>query len=382
MKRQCVWLAIGALGLVVIASLMAAPVLAAPSPAAPAPRAQVTPPPAGSSVVDAQCLECHGRPYLATALPSGQALNLTIDGAAFAGSLHGQAALHCTSCHTDISSYPHPAQAAQNLREVAINNSQACQACHGTEFAKQQDSIHQQALARGNENAATCADCHNPHNTVKPATPRAAIVDTCGQCHSDIAQQYRASVHGAALINDNNPDVPSCLDCHGVHNIASPVTAQFLLNSPQLCASCHTDAQKMAKYGLNTNVLNTYVADFHGTTVTLFEQKSPGQLPNKPLCIDCHGQHNIQSVKAATSPVMQQNLLATCHQCHPNAQGNFPAAWLSHYTPSPSHNTLVFSVDLFYKILIPVVLGGMLIFVLADIWHRLSRRPKTKDVRV
>ena len=30
----------------------------------------------------------------------------------------------------------------------------------------------------------------------------------------------------------------------------------------------------MAKYGLNTNVLNTYVADFHGTTVTLFEQSS------------------------------------------------------------------------------------------------------------
>ena len=31
----------------------------------------------------------------------------------------------------------------------------------------------------------------------------------------------------------------------------------------------------MGKYGISTQVLNTYVADFHGTTVTLFEQVSP-----------------------------------------------------------------------------------------------------------
>ena len=31
----------------------------------------------------------------------------------------------------------------------------------------------------------------------------------------------------------------------------------------------------MDKYGISTQVLNTYVADFHGTTVTLFEKQSP-----------------------------------------------------------------------------------------------------------
>jgi predicted CXXCH cytochrome family protein len=375
MKALARGLAVGTLVLFALLGLAVSRAQAAPPTPTAAPQTLTT---------DAQCLQCHSRPYLSTTLPSGDALNLTIDGAAFVGSLHGQASLHCTSCHTDITSYPHPAQAAENLREVAINFSQACQACHAGEAAKQQDSIHQQALARGNQNAAVCSDCHNPHNTTAPATPRSTIVATCSQCHSDMAQQYSQSVHGAALLTQNNPDVPSCIDCHGVHNIASPVTAKFLLNSPQLCATCHTDAQKMAKYGLNTNVLNTYVADFHGTTVTLFQQKSPDQLPNKPLCIDCHGTHNILSVKDPNSPVIKQNLLTTCQQCHPNATTNFPAAWLSHYTPSANNNTLVFGVSLFYRILIPVVIGGMLVFVLTDLGRRLraAGRRKTKEVTV
>jgi len=372
MKAVARWLAFGALMLVALLGLTTSRVLAAP----PAPTAAPQ-----SLTGDEQCLQCHSRPYLSNELPSGDIENLTIDGGAFTSSLHGQANLHCTSCHTDISSYPHPEQPAQNAREVAINFSQACAACHADEAARQQDSIHQQALAGGNQNAAVCSDCHNPHNTTAPAAPRATIVATCGKCHSDMAQQYSQSVHGAALLTEDNPDVPSCIDCHGVHNIPSPVTTKFLLNSPQLCASCHTDAQKMARYGLNTDVLNTYVADFHGTTVTLFEQKSPDQLPNKPLCIDCHGTHNILSVDNPGSAVVQQNLLVTCQQCHPNATTNFPAAWLSHYTPTAAQNTLVFDVSLFYKILIPVVIGGMLIFVLTDMARHLLGRRKAKETQ-
>jgi len=376
MKAFTRWLAIVTLGVLALLGLSVSRAQAAPPPPTATPALQTL-------TADEQCLQCHSRPYLSTELPSGEALNLTIDGAALASSLHGQAAVHCTSCHTDINSYPHPAQAAQNAREVAINFSQTCTACHANEAAKQQDSIHQQALADGNENAAVCSDCHNPHNTTKPAAPRATIINTCGKCHSDMALQYSQSAHGVALINEDNPDVPSCIDCHGVHNIASPVTAKFLLSSPQLCASCHTDVTKMARYRLNTNVLNTYVADFHGTTVTLFAQKTPDQIPNKPLCIDCHGTHAILSVNAANSPVIQKNLLTTCQQCHPNATTNFPAAWLSHYTPSASNNTLVFGVDLFYKILIPVVIGGMLIFELTDLWRwlRTAGRRKVKEVK-
>lgn len=381
MKSVIRWGLIGMLSVLAVFGLMLSRVHAASGSQTPTPGVPISTPTQPASLINQQCLLCHSRPNLTYQLPSGDSLYLTIDPATFTDSIHGKAALDCVSCHTNITSYPHPPLAAQNLREVAISFSQTCQACHPAEFAKQQDGIHQQALARGNENAAVCSDCHNPHYTSLPAVPRAKIVATCGTCHSGIAQQYSQSVHGTALINDNNPDVPSCIDCHGVHNIPNPLTSQFLLASPQLCANCHTNQQMMAKYNLSTNVMSTYLNDFHGTTVELFSQLSPGQLPNEALCIDCHGTHDIQSTSKLSPSAIEQNLLPSCQRCHPNATINFPGAWLNHETPSSTHAALVYYVTWFYKILIPVVIGGMLIFVLSDFGRRIARKVTAKGGR-
>jgi hypothetical protein len=43
---------------------------------------------------------------------------------------------------------------------------------------------------------------------------------------------------------------------------------------------------------------------------------------------------------------------------------------MSHYEPSPFVFPLVFFVNLFYTIFIPLVLGGMILFVLTDIYRR------------
>jgi predicted CXXCH cytochrome family protein len=111
---------------------------------------------------------------------------------------------------------------------------------------------------------------------------RAKILLTCDKCHSTIFNEYATSVHGKGVLEDNNPDVPTCTTCHGVHNIANPTTAAFRNSSIQLCAICHTSKLVMDKYNLSTQVLNTYVVDFHGTTVTLFARQSPGEMSNKP----------------------------------------------------------------------------------------------------
>lgn len=348
------------------------------------PRAQAAPaaqdatptPQTGGGISSEQCLECHGAPDQIMPLSSGQSLYLTIDGEAFAGSLHGAAGYACVQCHTDITGYPHPPLAARNLRQVAAQLSESCKVCHSTQFEKQLDSVHQQMREQGNEEAAVCSDCHNPHYTQPPNEPRSRIITTCARCHSRIASEYRDSVHGRALLATENPDVPTCIDCHGVHNIPDPRTAEFLLKSPQICAGCHSDPGRMAKYGVNTDVIDTYVADFHGTTVTLFEKQSPDQLPNKPLCIDCHGTHDIKIVTDVESKVIQRNLLTTCQKCHPGATANFPEAWLSHYTPSPERNQLVYYVEVFYKIFIPAVLGSMALFVVTDAGRRIVGRIK------
>ena len=323
-----------------------------------------------------QCLDCHTAPDQIMSLPSGEALYVTIDGEAWAASAHGRQGYTCLQCHADITEYPHQPLNAETLRQVASELSESCQTCHAPQFEKQLDSVHQQLRDEGNENAAVCADCHNPHYTRPPAEPRSKIADTCARCHSTIVSQYKNSVHGAALSATENEDVPTCIDCHGVHNIPDPRTNQFLLSSPKICADCHSDPERMNKYGVNTDVVDTYVADFHGTTWTLFEQQSPDQLPNKPLCIDCHGTHNIKIVTDLESKVIKRNLLTTCQKCHPDASENFPDAWLSHYTPSPEHNALVYYVELFYKIVIPTTVGGAAIFVLADAGRRTVARIK------
>jgi hypothetical protein len=352
-------------------------------PAAAAPSAKPALP-VNLAVDNATCLSCHNKPGLTKALPSGETLSLTIDQSHYSSSVHK--GLNCTDCHQNVTTIPHAAMNVKSLRDITLQLYVVCQKCHADQYGKTLDSVHQKALVGGNINAAVCTDCHNPHSQAQitdPATgkilpeARDRIPTVCARCHSAIYDQYKNSVHGSALIGNGNQDVPTCIDCHGVHNIGNPTTTTFRLNSPQLCAKCHTNTSIMNKYGISTQVLNTYVADFHGTTVTLFEKNSPDQATNKPVCFDCHGVH---SIKRVDDPVyglaMKQNLLKACQRCHPDATTKFPDAWMSHYIPSPTHAALVYFVNLFYKFFIPTVIGGMAVYVLSDIVRRLVERRK------
>jgi hypothetical protein len=314
-----------------------------------------------------------------TTLASGEGLYLTVDPQVYNDSVHGKMGYACVQCHTDITGYPHPALTAPTHRDLTLELYRSCQACHPTMFQEVLDSVHQKALAAGNTDAAVCTDCHGAHDVQPPDEPRSRIPKTCQKCHSQIYDQYKDSVHGAALIGDGNPDVPSCIDCHEVHSVQGPSNSPFRLFSPDICAKCHADSTLMAKYGISTDVFRTYVADFHGTTVTLFQAVTPGQEPNTPVCIDCHGVHDIQNVNNPDSPVIKHNLLATCEKCHPDATTNFPASWLSHYRPTPQHAALVYYVNLFYKSLIPTLIGGMGLFVVLDGFRRIRRHRRGQN---
>jgi hypothetical protein len=127
----------------------------------------------------------------------------------------------------------------------------------------------------------------------------------------------------------------------------------------------------MARYSLSTAVLETYVADFHGSTVTLFQKSRPDQETNKPVCYDCHGVHDIPHTRDPDKGIRTKaNLLRTCQQCHPGATGNFPDAWMSHFIPDRERTPTVYWVGWLYKILIPLTVGGMLLFVGTDFVRR------------
>jgi predicted CXXCH cytochrome family protein len=324
-------------------------------------------------VDNAGCLACHNNPSLTYEFTGGEIWSLYVAQEDFATSVHGQRTLACTACHTDIQGYPHPQLTVGSSRYYQLEQYKTCETCHPAVYREALDSVHARQIAAGNWAAAICTDCHDPH-TAQAGPSRTEIPVTCSKCHSSIYTEYRESVHGEALLDADNLDVPTCVDCHGVHQQEDPRTALFRLNSPRLCATCHADADMMGRYGLSTEVFDTYVADFHGTTVTLFERLSPDLPTNKPVCYDCHGVHNMRSAADPGSQVYQENLLKTCQKCHPDASANFSATWLSHYRPDLRKYPLVFFVDLFYKLLIPAVIGFMLLYVGVDALSRLSRR--------
>jgi hypothetical protein len=329
---------------------------------------------------DETCLYCHQNEGMKTQIGLDQ-LPLTIDAGKFSTSVHGEEKIACVDCHSNITSFPHPVVTAASVRNFSLEMYTTCQQCHAEQYQKVLDSVHQKALAAGNTNAAVCTDCHNPHTQTRLTDKnsgelllgaRLVVPKTCAKCHSTIYETYKASVHGSALSEGAGRYVPTCIDCHGVHNIGDPTTNTFRNSTPGLCAECHTNETLMKQYGISTKVLDTYVSDFHGTTVKMFEETYPDQPTNKPVCTDCHGIHNIMKVDdPAAGITVKKNLLVRCQQCHPDATTEtFTDSWLSHYEPSPEVFPLVYYVNLFYKFFIPAVLGGMIFYVLTDIYRR------------
>jgi len=342
----------------------------------------------GEELPDAEyCLGCHESPFLQMTLKSGEVISVTVDGDAYAASVHGQhgtEGYRCIRCHTGMNEYPHEEVTVETAREMTIDFSNSCARCHPAAFDETVDDTHVSLMANGNTNAAVCADCHSGHAVEQLTDPItgdplpdsvAASAGMCVGCHSEIYALYTQGVHGSAML-EGNPDVPACADCHGVHSTEGPSTATFRLFSPQTCAKCHADEALMAKYDISTHVFDTYVADFHGTTVAIFQSTAPDQPFNVPVCVDCHGAHNTMVAGDASNTVMKENLLSVCQRCHPDATTNFPDAWMSHYPPTFERTPLVALANLAYTIAIPSVVGGLGLFVVTDIRRRRSNGRK------
>jgi predicted CXXCH cytochrome family protein len=325
---------------------------------------------------DEYCLACHSVPDQFFVFDNGDRLSLVVTAEELHDSVHGVdnpwQPLVCDDCHVD-KAFPHEPVTAESFREYRLEKYPLCSRCHEPKYESTLDDVHGRALADGDQDAAVCTDCHGSHDTPTPNEPRERISHTCEQCHSTIFNEYAQSVHGEALIEENNLDVPTCIECHGVHNLTDPKTALFRIQSPELCATCHANEEMMDQYDISTEVFETYVADFHGTTVTLFEQQSPDVETNKAVCFDCHGVHDIRKPDDPHNGI-KANLLETCQQCHPNATENFSDAWTSHYRPSLEHNVLVFLVNWFYRIIIPLTVGGLGFLIVTDIYRRVRGR--------
>ncbi|MBW2456069.1 MAG: hypothetical protein JRI68_16240 [Deltaproteobacteria bacterium] len=178
------------------------------------------------------------------------------------------------------------------------------------------ESIHGKGLVKdGLLFAPSCVDCHgSSHNIQQAADPRSTVhhervPQTCGKCHTGIAEVYELSVHGQRLAAGESR-AAVCTDCHTAHQIWHPESKDFKLESDARCGQCHADR------------LAGYLETYHGEAQSLGRE-------GVAACYDCHGHHDIRSVEDPDSRLAPANRLKTCQQCHPTATTNL-TGYLAH----------------------------------------------------
>jgi hypothetical protein len=315
------------------------------------------------------CQGCHDK-EIRMDFRDGESMPLLMDHSKLTESVHNK--LSCSDCHYGFSSEEHPERNFKTRRDYTIASSETCKRCHFDKYTKTLESIHFAMLSQGNLKAPVCTDCHGSHDVSYVIHERAFNAKRCQKCHSEIYDIYAKSIHGTALFNELNQDVPVCIDCHKAHDIRNPLTLEYHEMIPEMCSNCHANKKIVGKYGLSTDVVKTYLTDFHGVTLSLYrKQREALSKPARPIavCTDCHGIHDISSTTGTDAAVVKANLVKRCQKCHTDVTNEFPDAWLSHYEPSLSRTPLVFIVNMGYKIFLPILMIGLFLQILLHIWR-------------
>jgi predicted CXXCH cytochrome family protein len=215
----------------------------------------------------------------------------------------------------------------------------------------------------------SCVDCHIDLMEVKdfphPAKLKAV---SCGQCHEEIENDYLEGVHGKDYAKGIK-DVPVCTDCHNEHDITSPQDLSspvYATKVADVCSRCHDDEALAQQYGFLTARLKTYSRSFHGIASKFGETRVAN-------CASCHGFHDIRLSTDPRSSIHPDNLPQTCGKCHPGAGANFARGKI-HVVSEKLSNKWAYFIKTFYIIMITVAIPVFLIFITADLFHRLVRR--------
>jgi len=228
----------------------------------------------------------------------------------------------CFSCHGQE---PHHLLSSRRKESPtnALNVMNTCLACHETIMPHLMDefgtSVHATAIKNGNTASATCNDCHGSHAIEKPELEESNlnhsnVHETCGNCHQEEKVQYLTSIHSELLLT-GDPDVPSCTDCHGNHNIYAPDDVRSQINILQVdktCIKCHADPE-VTKSHPNLpppEFIEDYEDTVHGRGIHI------KGLAVSASCSSCHGWHTIRPEEDPDSTIHRDNVPETCSKCH------------------------------------------------------------------
>jgi formate dehydrogenase gamma subunit len=363
------------------------------------------------------CFMCHGDPENFSEREDRDRLIVTPE--QFEDCVHCSFGMSCVSCHVDYA-FPHPEEyapvecarchralvqeyeASVHGYALARGNERApsCVSCHGVHDIRRSEdpesgtthahvaetcnechssgglltdeylklpspseqfalSVHGEAGAAGDMEAATCTDCHGVHDLRGHNDPgsminRLNVSETCGACHEAITEEYDRSIHGRALAAGVG-DSPTCTDCHGEHLILHPEDPDAGTHAnhqaADLCGDCHNDPVIIAKYSLQADVVHSYTDSYHGWATARDHGHSA-------TCVSCHTAHLVLPTADPESSVSEANVVATCQQCHEGATRDFAESY-DHVAASQATNRGRRIITSIYIGLIVIVIGGM-----------------------
>ena len=245
--------------------------------------------------------------------------------------VHFRRGISCAGCHGGDPSAPlghdhvkeWPEKDRQKNRAWVL---QFCARCHSDpvimhdfnpamptdQLAKFKDSPHgRRLLDMHDDRAPSCVNCHSGHNIRPARDPQSSVYaqrvpETCAACHANeqtmagitradgsplpVTQpaEFRASVHGRALLERGDLGAPACNDCHGNHAPTPPGVTTV----SRSCNLCHS-----ANVGLFDGSKHKQAFDRHGW----------------PECSQCHGAHTI---KKASDEMLSTGPGRLCTDCH------------------------------------------------------------------
>ena len=272
----------------------------------PTPIAHLQAPGGGNS-----CLDCHST-------QDDERLLKVVDD--WQRSIHAERDVTCVDCHGgDPSADTQEAAKSPQAGYVGVPDKtkvpELCASCHADvtqmrqydlptdQFAKYRQSIHGIRLAEGDTNVATCADCHSGHMILKANDPASTVYPanvpaTCANCHADEALMapyeiptnqfdlYKQSVHGHAMLDEQNFRAPNCATCHGTHGAAPPGFEEVA----NVCSSCHSATQ------------DAYLTSPHA-----------GGSDNAPKCVTCHGRYDVSKPSEEIFLGSEPRHCGSCH---------------------------------------------------------------------
>jgi Cytochrome c3 len=179
--------------------------------------------------------------------------------------------------------------------------------------------------------------------------------NSCLDCHSALPEPLGVSAEAFAQ-NIHSQKGLACVACHGGDATSDDPEKAMSRSAgwkgkierkqiPELCASCHSDAEKMKTYnpGLRVDQFQQYKTSVHG-------QKWAKGDTKVAVCTDCHGVHDLRAPSDPRSSVHPTNIATTCAHCHADPQYmkpyGIPTDQYANYEKSVHHEAMTVRGDL------------------------------------